>query len=465
MLDSLYHDSVYHDTHHFFIRYLVYRAEVARASNCRFGRIRRAAVALCEMAGDTGRDALVETLRSLCFLSFRSQHTWFRNMNGHRESPSKPAVPSSDDLEVDLCVAAIHLGRYAHVEQLITKGWEFCDWDPKVQSDVWSDVFGSAFVAATLRGDVSMIRLLLSSNPHYNPSEPVPYGLRDRILTNAAWYCHGEAFDFAIDSGPLGVNKGNIEICKYTPYHFLSQEYALVSRGVGATSIVDNYRRGVAMLLPHNPAGHKNFNDNLENQLSFHSFKGHIDMVRYLLDSEPSQQVKSESINSPLLAAVQGGQRDIASLLLQHGAEADQCSLFDSPLQHAAKASSTSLARLLLEAGADTNVGQPPPIVLAVAKEDADMFRLLCDHGATLDTPESGGWAMAVAQFWGFESMIDMLVEKGMEKDVVLQRCPERQEIAELPWYLFLEKKEHNKDDELLDLLEISWWSDEVSDS
>lgn len=60
------------------------------------------------------------------------------------------------------------------------------------------------------------------------------------------------------------------------------------------------------------------------------------------------------------------------------------------------------------------------------------MFRLLCEYGARLDMPETGGWAMAVAQFWGFESMIDMLIEKGAERDVVLHRCPERREVAQL---------------------------------
>ncbi|KAH8168217.1 hypothetical protein CIB48_g97 [Xylaria polymorpha] len=109
--------------------------------------------------------------------------------------------PSSDDLEASLCVAAIYLGRRAHVEHLITRGWKFCDWDVD-QSDIRSDVFGSAFIAASLRGDASMILLLLASNPNYDASKAIPFHLREKMLTRAALFGHRDAFDFAIDSGP-----------------------------------------------------------------------------------------------------------------------------------------------------------------------------------------------------------------------------------------------------------------------
>ncbi|CAJ2500327.1 Uu.00g031800.m01.CDS01 [Anthostomella pinea] len=62
---------------------------------------------------------------------------------------------------------------------------------------------------------------------------------------------------------------------------------------------------------------------------------------------------------------------------------------------------------MLLDAEAKFNEGCPPPIVLAVFEEDVDMFRLLRKYGAKLDTPETGNWAMGVAQFYELQSITD----------------------------------------------------------
>ncbi|TGJ80757.1 hypothetical protein E0Z10_g8009 [Xylaria hypoxylon] len=460
VLDDMRRDSPRVGVHPFYLEHLVHQAAVARGSNDRFGRIRRTAVHLCKKAGDTGHDALMDTLKSLCRLSFKSNPSWFLRKQFSQARSSRPVEPESDSLEADLCVAAIYLGRHVYVKHLITQGWKFCDWDHLDKTDVRSDIFGSAFLAATYRGDVSMMLLLLSSNPNYNPSEAIPYCLRERILAHAAWLGYKDAFDFAIDSGPLGMNKGKPGFCKYTYCNTLTPEYALIRLGVESTPIVDNYRRGIALLLPHHSTGRKNFNDDLESALGNSAFEGHIDMVQYFLDSGASPIPDRKRENKPLLEAVKSGKLDVARLLLQHGANPNRFSRLHTPLMFAAWISSTSIARLLLESGARPNTGHPPPIVLAVAKEDAAMFSLLCEYGARLDTPQTGGWAMAVAQFWGFESMIDMLIQKGVERDVVLHRCPERRELAQLSWYLFLQLKDLVGDRDLAEMLR---WDDIIS--
>ncbi|KAI1422873.1 hypothetical protein F5Y12DRAFT_716901 [Xylaria sp. FL1777] len=302
VLDAIWRETPHRDAHPFHLEHLVHQAAVARGSRDHFGRIQRAAVDLCEKDGDVGQDALMETLKSLCRLSFRFVPSWFLREQFSQNHSSESAEPSPEDLEVDLCVAAIYLGRRAHVEQLIAQGWKFCDWDSD-KSDVRSNVFGSAFIAATLRGDVSMMLLLLSSNPNYNPSETIPFRLRENILTHAAWYGHKEAFDFAIDSGPFGVNKGDVKIRKYTSNNLLTPEYALVRRGVESTPIVDNYRRGLALLLPHNSTAPMDFNDSRW-ALSNSASKGHIDMVQYLLDSGGSPIPNRKHANKPLQRAV-----------------------------------------------------------------------------------------------------------------------------------------------------------------
>ncbi|RYC56641.1 hypothetical protein CHU98_g9566 [Xylaria longipes] len=73
-------------------------------------------------------------------------------------------------------------------------------------------------------------------------------------------------------------------------------------------------------------------------------------------------------------------------------------------------------------------------------------------HNARLDTPETGAWAMAVAQFWGFESMVGLLVQEGVEKGAVLSRSPKRREL-----FLFFPGAYFRKKEEFLSIL--SWFA------
>ena len=93
----------------------------------------------------------------------------------------------------------------------------------------------------------------------------------------------------------------------------------------------------------------------------------------------------------------------------------------------------SSIIRLLLSAGAHPDNGCPPPIVVSIAKEDTASFRLLREYGARLDTPETGAWAMAVAQACGLKSMEEMLAREGVDRGAILMRCPIRWEYCLFP--------------------------------
>ena len=68
-----------------------------------------------------------------------------------------------------------------------------------------------------------------------------------------------------------------------------------------------------------------------------------------------------------------------------------------------------ALVGMLINHGQNINEGCPPPIVIAVLKEDLQMFRFLREKGAVIDTPETGPWAMTFAEAFGLDSMIDSL--------------------------------------------------------
>ncbi|KAK8058042.1 hypothetical protein PG994_008490 [Apiospora phragmitis] len=122
-----------------------------------------------------------------------------------------------------------------------------------------------------------------------------------------------------------------------------------------------------------------------------------------------------------LIDAVKHGNTDIVRLLLEHGADPNRLHAPDSPLMVAVRKGWFSVAETLFAAGAGANDDSPPPIVLAVLKENMDMFRLLRRHGARLDTADSGGLAMTVAVHHGLQSMVDVLEHEGVERDMILQ--------------------------------------------
>ncbi|KAI0452225.1 hypothetical protein F5B21DRAFT_506534 [Xylaria acuta] len=263
-----------------------------------------------------------------------------------------------------------------------------------------------------LKGDVSMLSLLLSSNSNYNPSEPLPFFLRERIFVNAAHFGNEDAFNFALENGPLRIHTG--------PDRFNYPDYVVLCLAIQTTPSVENYHRGVVVVLPDGGAS-KNFGSS-EQLLSSKAGLGHVDMVQYILSqgTSPNRRGRGSGkdgdqyrINQPLSQAIEWGPTDVVELLLQHGANPNGFSDLD---------------------------------ILSIAKEDTAMFRLLRGYGARLDTPETGAWAMAVAQFWGFESMVDLLVQEGVERGAVLSRCPERREISCLSWCLFWRQRRLRED-------------------
>ncbi|RYP77013.1 hypothetical protein DL769_003498 [Monosporascus sp. CRB-8-3] len=420
----------------FVLEYLAYQAWVEKEPASVLGRIRCAAVTLSEQIGETGRDQIMACLESLCRLAcdnnFRPGHKEALFRSGTQPSP---AEFSDEELEADLCVAAIYLGHRAHIEKLISKGWQFCAWG-KVK-DVVSNVFGSAYGAASFKGDVFMLRLLLSSDPNYNPSEPPQPSFQLDVLRAAAKLGHKDTFDFALDCrdlhmvGPDGGSR--------------LWEYRSLREAIHSTPIPDNYRRGAAIFSHNSKVLSLPGTGSLLGQLAARAAAGQVDMVQYFLsqgvspNDEESRATGTRSggkTYQPLLDAVKGRNPDVVRLLLHHGANPNCSPVSDTALTAAARGSAISIAKMLLAAGASPDEGRPPPIVMAVFKEDMDMFSLLREYGARLDTPETGGWAMAVAQFYELESMVGVLVQYGVEKDAILRRCAERDEWYKNTWHL-----------------------------
>ncbi|KAI0424310.1 hypothetical protein F5Y09DRAFT_353579 [Xylaria sp. FL1042] len=163
-----------------------------RDPNYLLGRVRRAAVAHRERSDKTSQDTFTQTLKAICDYA-RHQVTQDNTVsipNRHHFNQfcmfaafgCPPVNSSLAKLEAVLCMSAIYLGDRSYIEHLIAQGWQFCNWG--TTKDVTNDVFRSAFQAAATRGYASMKRLLLASNPNYNPNDILPFfQLRAQLAT------------------------------------------------------------------------------------------------------------------------------------------------------------------------------------------------------------------------------------------------------------------------------------------
>lgn len=441
-MDVRYETSSYRlsDWRAFLLEYLAYQVWVEKEPNSLRGCIRRVAMTISEQVGDTERTTIHARIKSLCHLALGNKE--YRQFGHNLFNVSISPIPKYHNIKLgkDLFVAAVYLGDRSYIEKLISQGSRCgnchgnCPSSWQKMAHVTSNVFGDAYGAATFKGDLSMLRLLISSSPDFQQSAPLNSSLHQRTLRRAAVLGHKDIFDFALDSKPIDLTAGEREDCRGYP------EYECLRDAIASTPIVENYKRGASMFIPKSKIFDPRGRGSTQARLTEKADAGHVDMVRYFLNQGIllSHNTLKNGVNGcePLLAGVRGGNLDVVKLLLDYGADPNCFPVVDTALMSAVRLSRLSIAKMLLEAGARSNEGCPPPIVLAVFKEDMPMFRLLRQYGATLDTPEAGNWAMAVAQFYELESMVDVLVQEGVEKGAVLHRCAGRKEIYQ-PQYLF----------------------------
>jgi len=404
------------------------------------GRIRRVAEFLCGEAGDTSATALTACLRRLCHLA--TSHTYatedFREL--FKRGPGFLEF-SEQQLKADICVAAVFLDRQALARRLSAE---------LVDGDVWnipgkirSDVFSTAFEAATLQGNVEMIDWLMPSCSKDDSRGDLVLLVQADIIRAAARYGHKEAFDFALNLAPIDVSKGK--------WHL---GYETLRQALAVTPQPENYQRGASMFGAHDGIFHHSTQGCLRERLGDSAKYGHQSMVQYFLSRDIGSADDSSleadatvsvsqcscilgvSSHQPLLSAIRNGNAAIVQILLDSGFDLSLLPAVDTALMAAARKGSIPIAKLLLERNADVNEGYPPPIVMTVFNENEEMFCLLREHGAIVDTPETGGWAMAVAKYYGYQSMVDLLVREGVGEDTVLHRAAQRHEVYQHQ-YLF----------------------------
>ncbi|KAI0408633.1 ankyrin [Xylaria palmicola] len=388
--------------------YIAYQVLWENSTTSFLGRIGRAAKALCEEDGNTGDEAISACTDSLVHLAMGADL-----LTVLRKLKAEGLDECTDrDLKADIAVAAIYLGKHSYVESLMIGGVEGC-----AVPDVRSTVFGTAFHAAAMQGNVGMIELLLSHIAEYRDEGVLPVRRQHQILLDASKHGRQAAFDFALDKRPINLPREEPEP-RWNP------DIRVLRRVLQTTPSPPNYERVAAILGPNSKVFKRSYCGWPTGWLRCRAGFGDVEMVHYFLDRGANPNfAKGVKTYTPLLSAIKTDNKSIVGLLLEAGADPNIPHPPHSPLMYAIWKGNLSVVKLLLGGLTDVNEGSPPPIILAVFKERLDLFRLLREHGARLDTPETGGWAMAVAKLHGLSSMIDVLVCEGVNQDVVLHQA------------------------------------------
>ncbi|KAI1759542.1 ankyrin [Hypoxylon sp. FL1150] len=384
--------------------YLARQAAKERFTTSLLGRLYRVAEAICEEDGNAESEAISACLKSL--ISLLADQRRCREL--FQEPTNQPVKDPDAGFERDVAVAAVYLGRKTHVDRLLAEAppWWLEPMDGGF--NITSTVFGSAFQVATRQGNLEIIKSFLSG--------PLSGFCQRGLLDGASTYGHRAVSDFALDARPISLPEGDVE-------RRLNTDYPTVIHALRETPWPDQYERLAEILGPDSDI-FRPYHISQDSWLHRSAAAGKVEMVRHFLakgafPNPLDTSVRRGRVCRPLVEAVRRSDT-IARILLDAGADPNLSPPPRTALMQAAWTGNVSTVKLLLDYGAEVNVGSPPPIVLAIFKEDLAMFRLLRERGARLDTPDTGGWAMALARLHGLESMVDLLVREGVGRDVVM---------------------------------------------
>ena len=115
---------------------------------------------------------------------------------------------------------------------------------------------------------------------------------------------------------------------------------------------------------------------------------GHLGMMRLLLEHGADVDARDDFGNLLLKRASIDGQAEVVQLLLQHNADVNSRGYLDwTPLQEASLFGRTKVVQILLDHGADVALssGHYHPLHIAIRKHFFEIVRLLVEHGADVN--------------------------------------------------------------------------------
>lgn len=397
---------------------------------CPKSRIRLVAERICELSGDVDHATLETCIQNLCPLVFFRM----RNSNIVPWIQSMPERELSDgSFERYLIDATVYLGLTDLTSTLLEA------------QDFSCKLLHRRLEMAAYKGNLKMIEILLAAKPAITKDDGISPHLGSILLEAASEGKHTDIFNYVLD---------NREPSGYSDWDNDRHRQALAQ-----VAFPGDYERGIASFgygFDTPKRSKVEGEGDLDYKLCDSNSQGHIQMVQYFLGrgaclNHPSSKRGVATLNRiggpmehtpmPLNSAIHNiGNEPIVKLMLEHGADPNWFLPELNSLKLAVQKNSLSIAQMLTNHGADIDDGNPPPILIAVEKENMEMFRFLRQNDATLNTPKTGPRAMRLAKSNGLMSMITVLIEEGVEEFPVLSELePERffnLDNETLGWYM-----------------------------
>ena len=150
------------------------------------------------------------------------------------------------------------------------------------------------------------------------------------------------------------------------------------------------------------------------------SNKGHIDVVRVLLDHGANVNTIDKR-NTPLRSAYVGGHLEIMRLLLEHGADVDAWDDSDLLLNRASRNGQAEVVHLFLQHNADVNSRgflDWTPLQGASLHGHTKVVRILLDHGAEIVARSSYDHPLQFAIANNSLEIVQLLLEHGADVNI-----------------------------------------------
>ncbi|XP_025159696.1 ankyrin repeat domain-containing protein 17 isoform X2 [Harpegnathos saltator] len=175
------------------------------------------------------------------------------------------------------------------------------------------------------------------------------------------------------------------------------------------------------ILLEHGAMCKTQSSEFKETALTLASYKGHLEMVRLLLEADASQKYDINDLNMALVVTSIGGYIEVARLLLDSGAQVDtETDSAESSLLLAAWRGHTELVKLLLDRGANinkTNIQGYNSLMQASRAGHMETVALLLSEGAIVNTQnnKTSETALILACHGGFLRVVEYLIKTDID--------------------------------------------------
>ena len=335
-----------------------------------------------------------------------------------------------DGIMGSLCMAAvIHLGSTKAAKQMISES------DGRTQS---TDDLMNLLTAAAFLGNLSMVKSLLSRGANVNSRSEyfgaplqaaIDQGHYDIVLllleqgadvNYVGGYGHIHAH---VCGDRTALRAASCRNRRSIILLLLEPRYSLKTSGIDyENALLDAAYAGHADLVQFLLA--KGTFDSIENMqfkvLLTCSRRGHLRLVQMMLDKGVDVNGEDFECVHALEHAVSSGDVYVVSLLLEKGADLSFAGSGMDAINRAASNGYIPVMQILLDYGANINSVQwkgRPPLFEAAKNRHSSMVRFLLDRGADLEVAECGEDAFFFAVEHGYEEVVHMLVEAGVNVD------------------------------------------------